>query len=114
MLRNGMQMKIDEVNAAGGIHGRKIHLGPAHHHAWPAHLTAAHRVGNHRRAQQQRRHSHDPHSRRLACKFHRLLHLVGVDPSGPDTSETAQGAVSVAAFATNPRAGQIPLHFQAH
>jgi ABC-type branched-subunit amino acid transport system substrate-binding protein len=26
MLRNGMQMKIDEVNAAGGIHGRKIKL----------------------------------------------------------------------------------------
>lgn len=26
MLRNGMQMKIDEVNAAGGVHGRKIKL----------------------------------------------------------------------------------------
>lgn len=26
MLRNAMQMRIDEVNAAGGIHGRKIRL----------------------------------------------------------------------------------------
>ena len=26
MLRNGMQLRIDEVNAAGGVHGRKIKL----------------------------------------------------------------------------------------
>jgi ABC-type branched-subunit amino acid transport system substrate-binding protein len=26
MLRNGMQMRIDELNAAGGVHGRKIKL----------------------------------------------------------------------------------------
>ena len=26
MLRNAMQMRLDEVNAAGGIHGRKLRL----------------------------------------------------------------------------------------
>ena len=26
MLRNGMQLRIDELNAAGGVHGRKIKL----------------------------------------------------------------------------------------
>ena len=26
MLRNGMQLRVDELNAAGGVHGRKIKL----------------------------------------------------------------------------------------